>query len=112
MYRTPMRLWSTVLKKPGMPGASSHRSSSSSATSGVGFSVTAIALLLQALEVRRQRGDVTVGQRLERGHRDVGLDRLRVANPVAHVLRRVLDRAGAEQAARSHVGEVRAERAS
>ena len=59
-----MRLWSTVVKNPGMPGASSQRSLElAPTTSGRrASSVIAIALLLQALEVRDERRRLTVGR--------------------------------------------------
>src|SRR5882757_9104976 len=98
-----MRLWSTVLKKPGTPGASSQRSSSSSSTSSPtsssGSSVTAIGLLLQALEVFGEGGQVTLRERTERGHRDPRFDPWRVPQPLRHVPGRVLDGSGAEGAA-------------
>src|SRR5882724_4927349 len=65
MYRMPMRLWSTVVKKPGIPGASSHTPSTTSSVTGTtGSGSCSVVISIEALEVADD------GLRLRRGQVD------------------------------------------
>ena len=85
-----MRLWSTVVKKPGMPGASSQRSLELLVAIGRRLLGRAsMATLLQALEVGDERVDVSVGRAVDRRHQAPGLIAWRVGDPPREVARRV-----------------------
>src|SRR5690242_18969263 len=104
-----MRLWSTVAKNPGMPGASSpqpfSRASGGIGGAIAGVSMVAIRLLLQALQVCDDDVQVARRERLRR-HLVAGLDRLRVSDPARQVTGVVRDRRGAEGLTLPDVGEV------
>src|SRR3954452_3982144 len=110
MYRSPMRLWSTLEKNPGRPGASFQTCSTASSSMAMCSTAVSVMASSQALQVGDQR--LLVG-RLDgdRRHLVAGLDRLGVADRADQVAGGVGHGAGADRLTPAEVGEIGADRA-
>jgi len=105
-YRTPMRLWSTVPKYPGIPGASSQTSRMSSGSGALGRGQRG-----GHLRPSRYADDrLHVVARDRRGrHERPRFVVPRVLDPALQIARRVLEGLGADTRARTKVREIRSE---